>query len=65
MGTDCAPFLGNLFLYALEYDFMDKMTNNNIPIARRFSNYFRYIDDLLTFNSDGLMEEYKDKIHPK
>ena len=55
MGTDCAPFLANLYLYTLEFDFLDKMTRKNIYIARKFSHSFRYIDDLIMLNNDELM----------
>lgn len=65
MGTDCAPFLANLYLYALEFKFLDKMTKENISLARKFSNSFRYIDDLLTFNNDDLMNKYMNEIYPK
>ena len=65
MGTDCAPFLANLYLYALEYKFLEQLTHDDIDTARRFSNSYRYIDDLLTFNNYTLMDEYKHKIYPK
>ena len=65
MGTDCAPFLANLYLYALEFKFLDTLSKKNIRLARRFSNSFRYIDDLLMFNNDGIMDEYKYEIYPK
>ena len=65
MGTDCAPFLANLYLYALEFKFMETLSNTNIHLARKFSCCFRYIDDLLTFNNDELMNEYKNVIYPK
>ena len=65
MGTDCAPFLANLYLYALEYSFLENLTNTNINLARQFSNSYRYIDDLLTFNNYTLMDKYKHKIYPK
>jgi hypothetical protein len=65
MGTDCAPFLANLYLYALEFDFLDRMTKTNIYIARKFSDSFRYIDDLLMLNNDELMDKYMSEIYPK
>ena len=37
------------------------MSNNNIHMARKLSQSYRYIDDLLMFNSDGLMDEHKTK----
>ena len=65
MGTDCAPFLANLYLYALEFQYMEKLTNENIHLARKFSDSFRYIDDLIIFNNDDLMNEHKHMIYPK
>jgi hypothetical protein len=64
MGTDYAPFLANLYVYALEFEFLDKLTKTNIVQARKFSNCFRYIDDLITFNNNELMDEYKYEIYP-
>ena len=64
MGTDCAPFLANLYLYALEFEFLEKLTKQDIRLARKFSKTFRYIDDLSMFNSDGLMDTYKTQIYP-
>ena len=54
-----------LYLYALEYKFLEQLTNDDIDTARRFSNSYRYIDDLLTFNNYTLMDEYKHRIYPK
>jgi len=65
MGTDCAPFLANLYLYALEFKYLEKLTKDDIFLARKFSNSFRYIDDLLMFNNDDLMETHKHNIYPK
>ena len=64
MGTDCAPFLANLYLYSLEYDFLERATKQNIFFARTFSNSYRYIDDLLSFNNSNLINRYKHKIYP-
>ena len=65
MGTDCAPFLANLYLYALEFKFLENLSKNDIYTARKFSKSFRYIDDLLMFNNGKLMNKYKNKIYPK
>ena len=65
MGTDCAPYLANLYLYALEYKFLEKLTKSNIHLARKFSTSHRYIDDLITFNNNRLMDTYKYEIYPK
>ena len=65
MGTSCSPFLANLYLYALEFDFLDKLTKSNIHEARKFRHMFRYIDDLLCLNNDKLLSKYIHEIYPK
>jgi hypothetical protein len=65
MGTDCAPFLANLYLYALEFQYLEKLTKEKeLREARKFSKCFRYIDDLLCFNNDNLVMEKVLEIYP-
>ena len=64
MGTDCAPFLANLYLYALEFDYLAKLNKSNPFEARKFSKCFRYIDDLLCFNNNNLVMEKVHEIYP-
>ena len=65
MGTDCAPYLANLFLYSYEFDFMNNLLKEkNWVMLRKFNKCFRYIDDLLTINNDNFMEKWKHKIYP-
>ena len=48
MGTDCAPFLANLFLYSYEFKWIDKQRKlKNQHALHLFKNCSRYIDDLL------------------
>ena len=61
MGTDCAPYLANVYLYSLEFDFLEKAP---IHLARKFSNSYRYIDDLLSFNNNNLINQLKHRIYP-
>ena len=42
MGTDCAPVVANLFLFAYVYDFMKGLLKDNITLAIKFSNTDRY-----------------------
>ena len=58
MGTDCAPYLANLFLFAYEYQQMEAITNMNINEARKYSYTFRYIDDLITINSGNEFNKF-------
>ena len=66
MGTDCAPFLANLFLYSYEYQWINKQRiKNNQKAIQRFKSCSRYIDDLLLINNYDLMKEVMTKIYPK
>ena len=65
MGTDCAPFLANLFLYSYECDWMcQKLKNKEFDILNKFKNCFRYIDDLLCINNDQMMDNVMTEIYP-
>ena len=66
MGTDCAPFLANLFLYSYEYEWIEKQrVLNNYSLLHSFKNCCRSIDDLLMTNNDGHMERVMTDIYPK
>ena len=66
MGTDCAPFLADLFLYSYEYKWIDKQRkNNNQGILRYFKSCCRYIDDILLINNDDRMMKIMSEIYPK
>jgi hypothetical protein len=52
MGTDCAPFLANLFLYAYEFNWLnERLKEKNFNILNKFKKTCRYI-------------EYKSQIYP-
>jgi len=66
MGTDCAPFLANLFLYSYEYKWIDKQRKlNNQQALHYFKNCCRYIDDLLMINNDDRMMKVMIDMYPK
>ena len=56
MGSDPAPFMANLFLYHYESKWMKELKKSNLIQARKFSNTFRFIDDLSAMNDGGLFE---------
>ena len=57
MGTDCAPFLANLFLYSYEYRWIDKQRKSgNYHTLNFFKGCSRYIDDLLLINNNDHMK---------
>ena len=65
MGSDPAPFMANLFLYHYESIWIKQLKKNDLNQARRFSNTFRFIDDLLTINDDNLFSKNFASIYPK
>ena len=66
MGTDCAPLLANLFLFAYEYKLLTKKFKAiEFDDLKKFNICFRYIDDLLCINNDQFMDEVMTKIYPK
>ena len=64
MGSDPAPFMANLFLYHFESKWIRKLKKENLQVARKFANTFRFIDDLLTVNDDNLFQQNFKDIYP-
>ena len=65
MGTNCAPYLANLFLHVFEYKYLSLLvTNGEIDVAKKLSNVYRYQDDCLAVNDDGLFAEHFKNIYP-
>jgi len=65
MGTDCAPYLANLFLYAYEFDFLNyTLKQKDFATLYKFNKCHRYIDDLLAINNDSILNDYKTRIYP-
>ena len=58
MGTDCAPYLTNLFLYSYEFKFANETLKQKATLYK-FNKCFRYIDDLLVINNDKLMDDLR------
>ena len=66
MGTDCAPYLANLFLYSYEYKWIDnKRKHNHQNVLKLFKYCCRYIDDLGLINNNDKMMEVMSEIYPK
>ena len=64
MGTNCAPLLADLFLYAYGSVFLTTLTKaKKAHIAKKFNLSFRYIDDLISFNN-AKINEYLHLIYP-
>ena len=57
MGTNCAPLLANLYLYAYESTFIDRLVKSQgVEVARHFHMTFRLIDDLLSADNPRFEE---------
>ena len=66
MGTDCAPDLANLFLFAYEYKYiMDLIDKGKSDELRLFRFVHRYIDDLIILNDNGHFDTIFKNIYPK
>ena len=64
MGTNCAPLLADLFLYSYENEFLDKLLKEGKrQLATKFSLSYRYIYDLISFNTKRFKEFISD-IYP-
>ncbi len=64
MGIDPAPFMANLYLYTYEFDKMEELTRSDRGVALKFNKTFRFIDDLIDLNNDGVMERIWKEIYP-
>ena len=65
MGTNCAPFLANIFLHVYEYEYLLKLVQNeNVVTARKLAQTFRYQDDCVSLNDDGMFKLHYSNIYP-
>ena len=57
MGTDCAPFLANLYLFVLEYKWVTGLEQTEAGRARleQLGEVSRYIDDLFCVNGEEVV----------
>ena len=65
MGTNCAPFLANIFLHVYEYEYLQKLIQNgDIETARSLSNTFRYQDDCIALCDNNVFRDHYANIYP-
>lgn len=65
MGTSCAPFLANIFLYVYEKNVViDLVDKGKIDHASNLANIFRYQDDCIVLNDKGLFDTIYHDIYP-
>ena len=65
MGTNCAPFLANIFLHVYEYEYLNKLVNEgNLGTAKLLSNTFRYQDDCIALNDGDAFRQHYRRMYP-
>ena len=65
MGTDCAPFLANLFLFKYEYTYiMEKLKAKEYETLTHLKYVYRYIDDITTINDKDNFKNIFPQIYP-
>ena len=65
MGTNCAPYLANIFLHVYEYLYLGKLVEEgNIEVAKLLSNTFRFQDDCIALNDDGTFRQHFINMYP-
>ena len=61
MGTNCAPFVADLFLFCYERDFMMSLSNDTqADVIEAFKSTSRYLDDLLKIDNpyfEGMLSQ--------
>ena len=64
MGTNCAPFLADIFLYSYEaYSIQSLLSTGKKQLASRFNRIYRYNNDALTINNPEF-EHYLGQMYP-
>ena len=65
MGTNCAPDVANVYLHVFEYIYIHHLIDTQqYDLAAKLSNLFRYQDDLIVFEDDGIFETVIHDIYP-
>ena len=64
MGTNCAPFLADIFLYSYEAEFIQSLlSTGKKKIASQFNFTYRYIYDVFSINNPDF-ENYLSQMYP-
>ena len=65
MGLDPASHLANLFLAFYEIHWIQKLKKDDYARAKKYSNNYRFIDDLAALNDGGEFDRSRSQIYPK
>ena len=65
MGTNAGPQIANIYLHVYEQLYIAKLIDAQDEISlRKLENIFRYQDDLISLNDDGLLGQILEDIYP-
>ena len=65
MGTNSGPQIANVYLHVYEHSYINTLIDNDDKSRLSKLQYiFRYQDDLISFNDDGLLGEVLNSIYP-
>ena len=66
MGTSCAPYLANIFLYIYEKNaIINLIDKGRIDLATSLANIYRYQDDCIVLNDKGVFDSLYEDIYPE
>jgi hypothetical protein len=65
MGTNCRPQIANIYLFVYEYNYVSTLIDDNDKSNLNKLQYiFRYLDNLISFNYEGLLGRLLMDIYP-
>ena len=65
MGINSGPQIANVYLHVYEYSFIQSLIIANDEVSlKKLKNIFRYQDDLISFNDNGLLGTLLSMIYP-
>ena len=66
MGTNSAPHMANIYLHVYEYEYINRLIENNeVDKLNKLTNIFRFQDDLFAVNDTNIFENVLDDVYPK
>ena len=66
MGTNCAPYLANIFLFMYEWAYINYLVRTKqFKKAALLSKFYRYQDDAIVFNDNGFFSQVYKDIYPE
>jgi len=65
MGTSCAPFLANFYLFWYEFSYMKQKMKTDRLKCKKLRYIYRYIDDITVINDSGFFDKNFSQIYPK